>query len=170
MPNTGNYHLYIHSPVVSTQKSPVAKGANGTGNGTGSTEGEAGGGLGLSRTERALKGMVTYAAVSSFADRLISNELSTVELRTGAREYEQQLQFGYGLAKKGVNAAVTLGIGIATGTWPVIMVGAVLAGATKMAEIGQNMRVLEMQENLEGISIQMANTRAGTSGRRGQNQ
>lgn len=170
MPNTGNYHLYIHSPVVSTQKSPVAKNASGTGEGTGAkAEDDYGEKVGKN-TEKALEGMVSYNLAASFADQLISYEVSTVELRTGAREYEQQLQFGYGLAKKGVSAAVSLGIGIATGTWPLVVAGLAVSGLKKVVEIGQNVRTLEMQENLEGVSINFANVRAGVSGRRGQNQ
>lgn len=171
MPNTGNYHLYVHTSGGSAQKSPVAKNASGTGEGTGSANaGQSYGEKVGKNTEKALEGMVSYNLAASFADQLISYEVSTVELRTGAREYEQQLQFGYGLAKKGVSAAVSLGIGIATGTWPLVVAGLAVSGLKKVVEIGQNVRTLGMQENLEGVSINFANVRAGVSGRRGQNQ
>lgn len=175
MPNTNSYRLVIDVSALEEKKSVVAK-SNGTGAGSGTAGKSDGADLQgtMSKVEKnagkAVLGMVSYATASSFADRLITNELSVVELSTGAREYEQRLQFGYSVGKTAVNAAVALGVGIGTGTWPIVLAGLAVAGVGKLMEINQNTRRLNMSENLEDISIGFANTRAGVSGRRGQNQ
>ena len=93
MPNTNSYRLVIDVSALEEKKSVVAK-SNGTGAGSG-TAGKSDGAdpLGsVSKVEKnagkAVLGMVSYATASSFADRLITNELLVVELSTGAREYE----------------------------------------------------------------------------------
>ena len=120
--------------------------------------------------ERAVKGLVSFSAVRAFANNLISYEISQVELRTGAREYEQQLRFVYNTT----NQLLNIGMATAAGAVAGGPVGAIAAfiGSTMYTAIGymQNANTLRTKQNLEDISIGMANLRAGVSGRRGQNQ
>ena len=125
------------------------------------------------RTEgaaKALKGMVSFSAVRAFANNLISYEISQVELRTGAREYEQKLQFGYQVANQGINILAATAMGFATGNIAGAVVG--FLGSTLYTAIGyaQNYNTIRTQENLENVSIGLANLRAGVSGRRGRTQ
>ncbi len=119
---------------------------------------------------KAMRGMVSYASIRAFASNLISYEISQVELRTGAREYEQKLRFGYEAANKLLNIATATGVGFKTGG----AIGAAIGflGSTFYTALGymQNANTLRTQQNLEDISIGMANIRAGVSGRRGANQ
>lgn len=118
----------------------------------------------------AVKGLVSYGAIRAFADNLISYEISQVELRTGAREYEQRLRFGYEVGNKVLNVGIATVAGAMTGG----AIGAVVGflGSTFYTALGymQNANTLRTQQNLEDISIGMANIRAGVSGRRGANQ
>ena len=114
--------------------------------------------------------MVSFAAVRTFADRLISYEISQVSLRTGAREYEQKLQFGYDLLNKGLNVGMATAAGFAAGG--VVGAGVALIGSTIYSLIGyaQNANTIATNKSLEDISIGMASERAGVSGRRGATQ
>lgn len=119
---------------------------------------------------KALQGMVSYAAVRAFADNLISYEISQVELRTGAREYEQQLRFAYDVGNKVLNiGTATVGGFLAGG---IVGAGVGLIGSTFYTALGylQNANTIRTKQNLEDISIDMANLRAGVSGRRGKTQ
>ena len=120
--------------------------------------------------EKALKSMVSFAAVRTFADRLISYEISQVSLRTGAKEYEQKLQFGYDLLNKGLNVGMATAAGFAAGG--VVGAGVALIGSTIYSLIGyaQNANTIATNKSLEDISIGMASERAGVSGRRGATQ
>lgn len=119
---------------------------------------------------KALQGLVSYGAVRAFADNLISYEISQVELRTGAREYEQRLRFGYEMANKVLNVGTATVMGAITGGPVGAIVGFV--GSTMYTAIGymQKANTLRTQQNLEDISIGMANMRAGVSGRRSSRQ
>lgn len=118
----------------------------------------------------AVKGLVSYGAIRAFANNLISYEISQVELRTGAREYEQKLRFGYEVGNQLLNIGMATAMGGMTGG----VVGAVVGfiGSTMYTAIGyaQNANTLRTKQTLEDISIGMANIRAGVSGRRGANQ
>lgn len=159
------YHLYIHAEDFAGSKSAVA-GQNG-GSGISS---EPQGDKSAQGTSKALMGLVSYSSIAATADKLIGYEVSQVELRTGAREYEQKLQFGYSMAKKGIGIGAAVVGGIATGNFPAVAIGLVAAGINSVIKISQNYNTLRTQESLENISIGMANVRAGTAGRRSPNQ
>ena len=166
MADEHTYTLIVDASGLEQEKSAVTpSGATASRN----TSSQGGGTVGKNM-EKAVVGMVSYATAASFADQLVTNELSVVELSTGAREYEQRLQYGYSLGKTAVNAAVSLGVGIATGTWPVVLAGLAVAGVGKAISLGQEYRKLEMRENIEDIGIGFAQKRAGVSGRRGSTQ
>ena len=119
---------------------------------------------------KAVKGMVSYASVRAFASNIISYEISQVSLRTGAKEYEQKLRFGYDVANKLLNVATATAVGAQMGGIIGAAVGFV--GSTVYTAIGymQAANTLRTRENLENISIGMANLRAGASGRRSSKQ
>ena len=120
--------------------------------------------------ESALKSMVSFAAVRTFADRLISYEISQVSLRTGAREYEQKLQFAYSMTNKGINLITAGYVGYKMGG----LIGAGVAVGTSLfynaITYAQNANTIATNKSLEDISIGMASERAGVSGRRGATQ
>lgn len=163
MAENNTYHLYVHLNG-GQKKSAVSNSA--ASEKTSEPE--------ESKTEqgamRALQGMVSYASVRAFANNLISYEISQVELRTGAREYEQKLRFGYEMANKVLNVGTAMAMGAMAGGAIGALVGFV--GSTMYTAIGymQNANTLRTQQNLEDISIGFASIRAGVSGRRSSRQ
>ncbi len=162
MPNTGNYVTTIIIKTEGGSKSPVS--------GSKKTDEEKYREKWNNSLEKGLKGLVSYSAVSSTADNLITYEINQVELRTGAREMEQRMQTVYNFGKKALNTTVALGIGLATGNFPLVAIGAVTSVFNSAISIAQKQRTIDTQQTVENVSINMQNERAGVQGRRGTTQ
>lgn len=168
MARDNEYHIYVHVEGLSDNNGAVA----GAGTGSSDTE-DIKGDKSASAVASAAKKLVSFAAVASTADKIISNNISMVALETGANEYEQRLNTAYSLAKQIGGAGISLiggalmggpaGLAIAT-------IGIVASGINKVINLEQRQRELQVQRSLENVSIGMANIRAGTSGRRSSNQ
>ena len=118
----------------------------------------------------AAKHLVSFATMKATADRIVSTAISEVSMRTGANEYEQRLDAGISAGESIIGAGSALAIGAATGTLPVVALGMVMSSINKALSISQKATQLNMAHSLEDISINMQNIRAGTSGRRSNNQ
>ncbi len=162
MPDTGKYVTTIIIKTEGGSKSPVA--------GSKKTDEEKYREKWNNSLEKGLKGLVSYSAVSSTADNLITYEINQVELRTGAREMEQRMQTVYNFGKKALNTTVALGIGLATGNFPLVAIGAVTSVFNSAISIAQKQRTIDTQQTVENVSINMQNERAGVQGRRGTTQ
>lgn len=130
--------------------------------------------VGIGGAEQALKKLVAPATAIHVARKLINNEISTVELRTGAREYEQKLQFGMRVAGIGMSVGASIVGGIMTGNPLVAVAGIVLTAANTAIDVAQRYREIAIKENREDISLGLARIRAGyvnpvaSGGRRGE--
>lgn len=162
MPDTGKYVTTIIIKTEGGSKSPVS--------GSKKTDEEKYREKWNNSLEKGLKGLVSYSAVSSTADNLITYEINQVELRTGAREMEQRMQTVYNFGKKALNTTVALGIGLATGNFPLVAIGAVTSVFNSAISIAQKQRTIDTQQTVENVSINMQNERAGVQGRRGTRQ
>lgn len=162
MPDTGKYVTTIIIKTEGGSKSPVA--------GSKKTDEEKYQEKWNNSLEKGLKGLVSYSAISSTADNLITYEINQVELRTGAREMEQRMQTVYNFGKKALNTTVALGIGLATGNFPLVAIGAVTSVFNSAISIAQKQRTIDTQQTVENVSINMQNERAGGQGRRGTRQ
>lgn len=117
-------------------------------------------------TEKAMKNLVSYGSIKHTADKIVSYQIGTVELRTGAREYEQKLQFGYQVGSKLLNTAVMIGGAAATGNLPLAVIGVATSAISTGFDIWQKQNTININENREDISIAMQIKRAGNFGRR----
>lgn len=162
MPDTGKYVTTIIIKTEGGSKSPVS--------GSKKTDEEKYREKWNNSLEKGLKGLVSYSAVSSTADNLITYEINQVELRTGAREMEQRMQTVYNFGKKALNTTVALGIGLATGNFPLVAIGAVTSVFNSAISIAQKQRTIDTQQTVKNVSINMQNERAGVQGRRGTTQ
>lgn len=160
------YHLYVHADNVGEKKKVVA----GAKNENKTSEAKSYGEKTADSAAKAIKGMVSYASVKSFADNLVSYEISQVNLRTGAAEYEQKLEFAQTAVNRFRDTAVSVGIGLATGNAPLAILGAATSLFNTLIGYAQRANTIRTQQNLEDVSIGMASQRAGVSGRRGANQ
>ncbi len=113
---------------------------------------------------------VSYKAIMSTADNLISNSISQVSLETGATEYEQRLQTVYSGLQQVGRQGMQLLAGAVSGNLPVAAVGVVWSSVNQGIGLLQRIQQYNTRNTLENVSIGMQNIRAGTTGRRGANQ
>lgn len=156
------YHLYIHFGAAG-ENSAMAGGAEGDDEDGKTTKTEA-------DIKSAAKKLVGYAALKSTAEQMIAYPMSTVELSTGAREYEQRLQSGYSVAKQVWNAGEAIVIGALAGGPLGAIAGVAVSGFHTLISYSQRKRTLAMEEGLENISIGLMNIRAGVDRRRDNSQ
>ncbi len=115
----------------------------------------------------AARRIVSVSTAGMIADKLVSYEISTVSLRTGATEYEQKLQFGYSTLKQ---TAVPLVVGAVTGGLPGAIIGGLFSFVMQGISWAQNAQTIDYNRQLENISIGMASVRAGVTGSRSDRQ
>lgn len=169
MAEANEYHIYLHLGEL-TESSAMA----GTTGSVGSDNSAVNAGdASAAKVANAAKKLVSFAAVASTADKIISYNISQVSLRTGATEYEQRLNAAYSVGKDVVGAGMALVTGAAFGGpagFAVALIGVVASGINKIINLEQNRQTLRTQQSLENISIGMENMRAGVAGRRTREQ
>lgn len=162
MDKQNGLHIYIHLDELQTGSSVAGNYSNTNEKSSPSNADQSARGI-----MTATKKMVSYAAIKGTADNLISYEISQVELRTGAAEMEQRLSTVHSIASQSLDAGVALGVGIATGTWPIVIMGMVTKGINQIISYAQRKNTISTENALEDVSIRMRTLRAGVSGRRG---
>lgn len=164
------YFIKIELPTEDKESAMAGANSASTGGNTNNASGLSAGGK---KILNAAKGMVSFAAVKSTADQIISYNISTISLTTGATEYEERQSAIYSAVSQGIGAgAALIGAGIAGGPAGVVVaaLGIAVSGIQKLREIEQKKNTLRLKESVENVSIGMQNVRAGTTGRRGRNQ
>lgn len=107
--------------------------------------------------------IVSVGTAAAVADKLISYEISSVSLRTGATEYEQKLSYAYSTIK---STALPLVMGAVTGGLPGALIGGLFSLAMQGISWAQNAQTINYNKQLENISMGMASMRAGVTGSR----
>ena len=136
------------------KKSPIA--------GSGTTPTDTGGG-GVSDTRKAIgKGLISYRSyVKPFVNQLVSQQINTVSLRTGAQELQDRLSFGYQMIQSGVNMVESIAIGAMMGGAAGAVVGAVMSVTTTAISYANKQQTIRYEQNLENISLQGVHERSG---------
>ena len=153
MPNTGEYHIKVSfdsepkSPVAGAQEKSYAEKSSPS-------------------LEKGVKGLVSFGAIKSTASTLIGHQINTIELRTGAREYEQRVSYLVDRTSEAISTGGLVLGGIATGNIGIAAVGVVTMLANKLLNIGIKAHTLSLQTTLENMSISLATIRAGAGNRR----
>ena len=170
MADSNEYHIYVHIDGASeTKKSAMAETQTGSVGGNDSADKSTSSDFSV----KAAKKLGSYAAIKSTADNIISYKISQVSLETGATELEQRMSTAYSITSQVVGAGASLVMGgLAAGPAGVALaaIGIVTSGINKMINIEQKRQTLRTQQTLENISIGMQGVRAGTSGRRSNEQ
>lgn len=159
------YVIRFELPNGGRNLSPVSK-ASSDGTGESSSE-KSWAAKNVESAQNAIKKIVSVSTAYAVADKLISYDLSTVSLRTGAKEYEQKLQFGYSMLKQ---TAVPLVMGAMAGGLAGAVIGVAFSFGMQAISWAQNAQTIDYNRQLENISIDMARTRAGVSGSRSAKQ
>lgn len=114
----------------------------------------------------ALKKLVSYKAVKSFATQIVNHEISQVELRTGSRELQDRATFINETVQRGLGIVEGVALGAVAGG-PIGAVIGALVGVTHTAiSYAQRQDTLNLQRSIENASIQMNYIRAGANGSR----
>lgn len=111
-------------------------------------------------------GLVAYHKVMPWVNQIVGNENSMVELRTGATEEMQKVQFGWQIASGGLGIAASIATGFAVGNVPGAIIGAVVSIGHKAIDIAQNYTRLNTQKTLENRTLTANYIRAGARGTR----
>ena len=114
------------------------------------------------RAQSASKALVAYDKfVAPFIETAIHQQVSTIELRTGASELQQRIEFGLGVAKQAGGLVTSVLAGFAVGNLPGAIIGGLISGITTVINYANKVRTLRLEENLESITLRGLNTRAG---------
>ena len=159
------YVIRFELPNGGKSKSPVSK-ASTTGTEQDSEE-KSWATKNAESAQAATKKIVSVSTAMAVADNLISYEISTVSLRTGAKEYEQKLQLGYSIVKQ---TAVPIVMGAMAGGLAGAAIGVAFGVAMQAISWAQNAQTIEYKRQIENISIGMARVRAGVTGSRSNRQ
>ena len=137
---------------------------------SGSTQDGKHGWLGVDKeTSKGMKSaLAVTGTVASFAFQTAGNRISTTTLRTGQAEYQAKQELTLRVAKLGVGivSAAATGLMVSGGN-PLGAVAGALIGVTHTAvNMGHAANVVQLERASEGISIELANIRAGSLGDR----
>ena len=159
MPNTNEYHLYIHVDEKEKEtESPVSNS---------SAEKKKDNAITKDAAQKVGAAVAIYKTAKGFAQQLITHQVSTIELRTGASEYQQKMQFMYNIGNSALGILESIALGAAVGGGaPGALVGALVGIAGQAISYAQAQNVIDLNRTLESMTITQNNVRAGTANRR----
>lgn len=164
------YYIKIELPDDNQQNNAVSGTTTNTSNTTDNAIGSGNAEMSAASVLKSAKKIVAVTGTAAIADKMISYSINTVNLRTGASEYEQRLEETYSGIKRAGGAAFALIFGAATGNLPFALLGLTVSATQQVIGIVQKQEEINTNRSLENVSIGMATVRAGVSGRRGANQ
>lgn len=154
-----DYVITIKNATQKKSKSPIAGSNNSSGKDTSSKQDSK-----ITREQAA--GYFAYKRfISPFVKQALSYEISTVSLKTGRAEYQQRLQFAYDVAGKvaGLGENIALGFLLSGGNPLGAVVGAAVSLVHTAVTYAQNSNTINLNKNLENVSIGLMDIRAGGS-------
>ena len=101
--------------------------------------------------------------VSPFISQVITAQTSTVSLRTGAEELQERLQFSQNAIRQGFGVIESVVVGGLLGGAPGAIVGAAMGVAQTAMTYEFRRQELQMQKDVEDVSLRLLNIRAGGS-------
>ena len=104
-------------------------------------------------------------AILAAAHKGISTYINRVSLRTGNEALQERLSFAYSTAQRAFAIGASFVGGLATGN-PLAVIGSTAAAMSWAYDIKIQAENIQIQRELEGISIRQANIRAGAGGDR----
>lgn len=169
------YELIIRNETVEDGAGSKVGGAGGIKNKQGGQSSSASGGTGNKKgvtdlLEKQARGLITYAAISSAVDSVISYNNSLIEVRTGSRELQERTTYTYNLKKSFGGSMITGGIagakfgpaGVAVGA----LIGLVGAGVSYTINRAKQENTIRENARLETAQRQQAAQRVTVSGSR----
>ena len=146
------YEIYIYNETAEDSASPVAGGQGASSPKQASSDASAG-----------LKGLVVYNKLKPYIKQGIQHQINTVELRTGAAELQQRLQFGYQIASDLFGIGESIAIGALMGNIPGAIAGAVVGVFNTVIGYSYKQNTIDLQESREDIALSLMDRRAAGS-------
>ena len=122
----------------------------------------------LYKKYQTVKNCAPVAYALKYANKAVSTEINRVALRTGRTTYQEQLQWTYSTALKGVAIAGAIVVGLATQNY-LLALGGVMSAVDTVVDYGIADENIRLERKVENISVGMANVRAGAGGNRNSN-
>lgn len=161
--------IKIVLPREQKEKKPTAESTEATAPSTETPSETESGALSSEDVLKATKKVLAVTGIRQMASQVLNYGLSTVSIRTGAAEYEEQLNFAYSQGSKAVTGVTSIVMGAAT----LGAAGAAMAAATvgfsylsQFLGYGLNQQKINLKQQVEDVSLAMSSTRIGVSGRR----
>lgn len=109
-----------------------------------------------------VKGLVAYNTyVKPFVSQIVSQQINTISLRTGASEQQQRIQFAYEVAQQAAGIGASILTGFAIGNVPGAIAGAVVGVASTALNYANKAQTIQLESDLENISIRGLTVRSG---------
>lgn len=114
------------------------------------------------RAQGALKALVAIDKFAApFVEQAIQYQVGTINLRTGAAELQQRVEFGLSLAKSAAGIGTGLLAGYAVGNVPGAIIGTLISGVTTVMNYANRAKTIRTEADLESITLRGLNNRAG---------
>lgn len=109
------------------------------------------------------KVMAVGGIAASFVNQVVTHQIQTVSLRTGAEEQQERLAFAYSIAKQVGGTLLSTAVGAAMGGGIGAVVGLVVGIAHTAISYSQKAEELRIQKTVEDVGLRYLNARAGGS-------
>lgn len=125
--------------------------------------------IGNSTTSKiAAAGLVAWKQVKPWVNRVVSHEVSMVELRTGSREQQEKTSFTYQIINDGVDVVESAATGLLiSGGNPIgTLIGLATGLISKLVGYAQNQNRINTERAVENVGLRQNYIRAGARGSR----
>lgn len=109
------------------------------------------------------KVMAAGGIAASFVNQVVTHQIQTVSLRTGAEEQQERLAFAYSIAKQVGGTLLSTAVGAAMGGGIGAVVGLVVGIAHTAISYSQKAEEMRIQKTVEDVGLRYLNARAGGS-------
>lgn len=150
-----DYEIIIRNETSDDDASPIA--------GSGAKPKKTSGGE-ASSAKNIAKGIVAVEGyVKPFVDKLLTNRIQTVSIRTGAEELQERLSFAYSVGQQAYGIVKSTAVGAAVGRLPGALIGMLFGLLNTAISYAQKAQQISYQRTVENIGLNYLNVRAGGS-------
>lgn len=121
------------------------------------------------KQQDAVAGIAVYGYAKKLATQVISHRVNTVELRTGQAELQQKISFKYDVAKQAFGFFESVAIGGGLAGIPGAIAGGMLSLGSMLVNIANRQDSININRDIENVSISQNNIRAGAGRSRQEN-
>lgn len=101
--------------------------------------------------------------IMPFVDKMVTQKISTVALRTGAQELEDRMSFAYQVGKQAFGFVESVAVGALVGNLPGAIIGGAMSLALTAVEYSNRQQKIDLQHSVEDVGLRYINARAGGS-------